>query len=388
MQTVKNIKYLLVILLVSVFYFLLAVTAHAAGNGDTQPVTVTYKQIEDIPTSLPDCDQIFIKVSDGAYSYRGWRNYNLGQFMSTKHKCLITLSVPELTGLDAYDVELNNEGDAKKHTNRYIMVTSEYLAWGEDNIIAEAELFVFDVNDSPTICITFHDGRIGVGMDKYVVGLHMNARESIDVEDWTDEWMHSTISTKVYQSDGYGMYNYAAWGSAAGGDKDFIWSCGNIEMSRNKRKNFVGYIGDYNTYLENKAKKVDWYKEHKKYWNDKNYNEFKLDEYVKSLGGTVTTTTGDYPYKTIRLNGNKITVGCFVDKECYDQWDVQEFKLNDSWVSWGETGYRTEKSNATFDTHCYQLRPDEYVPVKIGDNIYADRWDFDFLISLLDYCAK
>lgn len=376
-----------IVLLVLIFCLFPTISVKAQEGDAGTTVTMKYDTLESLPNSLPNCDQIKVKPEHKAY-LEGIRNVNLGQFVSTQHKCMLTFSIPEMKGFSEQVIEKNDTGSPEPHTNRILMVTAEYLTPNDYDVIAESYLYIFNPEDNPTLCITFIDDMASVGMENYVTYISFFARKAQGKIEWTDEWAKKPIKAKTYQSDGYSMYDYATWGTAEGGDNSFVYNYGEVEMTYNKRKQLLDNIKAYNTYLSNKEKKEAWYNDHLKYWTKEDYSSFKLDDYVKSLGGTITTVSEEVPnYKVINLNGNTITIGCFSDDECYDQWGVHVFSINNSWVSWDEEGYKCEKDNIKFDTHCYKLRSGEYPPVKVDDNLYSERWDFDFLLSLLDHCA-
>jgi len=165
-----------------------------------------------------------------------------------------------------------------------------------------------------------------------------------------------------------------------------------IDLPLDMRKYLVEYMFDYNEFLRSAEEQKQLYQAMGDFWQDKKYQVFDLDAYVESLGGMVQNPPTDKGDKEYILNNHRITIGCYAKQE---DWTAAEHSvdvgLDCSWVNWDPTGAKPKDSDFEYVTNQYQTTSDDdgLEPVQIDDEGHlVSRWDFDFIIDLLNYCKR
>ena len=384
-----------------------ATSVALATKSEAKNDVLSYDSIDEIPSVLPDgASEIHVKPDSWAYQYQdnGKRGFFLSQVISEEGGCIITFSVPEISVLDsdelvdAYDIEFNRfspsldidiDQDSEK---RILMVTAEFYGKKVNGIIAKSWLFVYNPAEDPELTISFEAlGDVNAYLSPAVTELSFTSKNAVYNKVWADGDTNHLIESNAYQSSSAAVFDYAQWGDTFEDADDVTFSSGEIILPLDLRKKLVENIYDYNDYLAESSRKYSWYDSFSDYWQDKDYSVFSLDAFAKSLGADVQnppTTKGD---KVYLLGNHLVTVGCFAkDDSGENVYYASDIGLDTSWVSWNERGVKTAKSEYQFDTHNYNLRSGDQSadPVKIDDEHYLNRWDFDFLVSLLEYCAS
>lgn len=392
MKNIKKVVLLVVsmFLLTSLLPSLTVFASDAKASSKDEPVV--YEAITDLPSILPDAEIIKFRPDHPAYMAEG-RNKLLGQVVAKSPECLITFSIPEIEGLDNLDIEDYNFMAPEAQAKRILMVTSEYYSAKKGDKIARTSLFVFNPSEKPEVTLEFEDDVILVSMDPVVAEIDLSAVIAKTTKLWTDDYTKASTKASTYQSTAASMWNYAKHGWSASQVDDALFSYDFLDLPYDMRKCLTEYLYDYNEYLSKEAKKESWYQAKGKYWQKKDYSSFDLDQYAKSLGATVQNSPSEKGDKEYLIGDHTIYVGCFTKPEEWANLKGQDHTvdvgLDCSWVYWTEHGARNQETTYNFNTYAYEQREGEWLsPVKIDDYHYVSRWDFDFIVSLLEYCAK
>lgn len=387
----KFFKGFLMVLLVLGVCLSMSMSAYAATPEENQASVPIYGSIEDIPTILPEVTDICFVAKHRVFKEMiSSRNLLLGQVVSADNNILITFSVPNLEGIELLDVEKYDFLLKDCPDKNILMVTVEYPNHKNGEVVADSYLYVFNLEEAPAIGIHFENGSASVHMDKIVAMAHFSSKEATSPKLWTDDYSKQVTRTNVYKSFYAGMSNYAYEGWGYDTVDDVIFDYGYVNLPYDMRKCLMEYMFDYNEYVSQMAEKEQWYGTLKAFWKDKNYSDFDLDGYAKSLGATVQslpkTTEKEYV-----LGNHIVHIGCFLCQTEASEPTEQcaNTSMNCSYVEWSDSNAKVAKSY-DFNTHCFRMRDDEeLVPVRIDKDGYAvSRWDFDFVVSLLGYCAK
>lgn len=380
----KNFKVLMLVL--CCFWLLPSLSVRAAE--DTSSKQVVFESLEEIPIVLDGITEFSVKPEHSAYSTEGYRNKALGSVVSEENCILITFSVPELAGLDNYDIEDYNFGAPSEEKKRILMMTAEYYKAIQGSRIAEFWLFVFSPSEEATLNLTLEPNKLNVEMDSVIAEVYASSNESTTIRIWEDAFTKESTRTNVYQSAAAGMSNFASEGWYEEYVDDILFSAGVIDLPLDMRKYLVEYMFDYNESLRSAKERKELYQAMNDFWEDKQYQEFDLDSYVESLGGTVQNPPTDKGDKEYILNSHRITIGCYTKQEELSEVDRSaDVGLDCSWVNWDATGAKPEKGD--FEYVANQSSDDELEPVQIDDEGHlVSRWDFDFIIDLLNYCKR
>lgn len=380
-------KVFLMVLLVFGTCLLASSSVYAADDKQIVGVPI-YASIEDIPTVLPDVTDICFHADHSVYKKMpNARNLLLGQVVTSDGNILVTFSVPKLEGIETLDVEKYDFLLEDCPDKNILMVTVEYPNHKNGEAIAESYLYVFNPEENPAIGFHYEDGIFSVHMDKIVAMARFSSKEATSPKLWTDDYTKRVSRTNIYKSFSAGMsnFNYEGWNYDV--VDDVLYDYGYVNLPYDMRKYLMEYMFDYNEYISKTAEKERWYGTLKAYWKGKGYNEFDLDRYAKSLGATVQNSSANPNEKEYVLGDNTVHLGCFLCQT--DEQSAQESTaINSSFVEWNSSA----ESSRTYDfnTHCFKVRDGEgLTPVKIDRDGHAvSRWDFDFIVSLLGYCAK
>ncbi|MBQ3271326.1 hypothetical protein IJH10_01845 [Candidatus Saccharibacteria bacterium] len=383
----KNFKVLMLVL--CCFWLLPSLSVRAAEDASSEQTV--FESLEEIPMVLDGITEFSVKPEHSAYSTEGYRNKALGSVVSEENGILITFSVPELAGLDNYDIEDYNFGAPSEERKRILMVTAEYYQAIQGSKIAEFWLFVFSPSEEATLNLTLEPNQLTVEMDSVIAEIYASSKEATTIRIWEDDFTKESTRTNVYQSAAAGMSNFASEGWYEEFVDDILFSAGVIDLPLDMRKYLVEYMFDYNESLRSAKERKELYQAMSDFWEDKQYQEFSLDAYVESLGGTVQNPPTDKGDKEYVLNGNHITIGCYMKQE---ERTATEHSvgvgLDSSWVNWNPAGTKSEKGDFEYVANQYQTTSDDGLePVQIDDEGHLiSRWDFDFIIDLLNYCKR
>ncbi len=388
----KFFKKVLFVLLVMGVYLSLGLAVRAASPGGIVGVPI-YASIEDIPTVLPDVSDICFCAKHSVYQKMpNARNLLLGQVVTSDGNILVTFSVPKLEGIETLDVEEYDFLLKECPDKNILMVTVEYSNHKNGEVIAESYLYVFNPEENPAVGFHYEDGVFSVHMDKIVAMAHFSSKEATMPKLWTDDYTQRITRTNIYKSFSAGMsnFNYEGWSYDV--VDDVFYDYGYVNLPYDMRKYLMEYMFDYNEYVSHLAEKENWYKTLKAFWKGKSYDEFDLDRYAESLGATVQNPPTSNGEKEYVLGDHIVRVGCFLCQTDVDETTAQRASigLDCSYVEWDASGAKTSKNSYDFNTHCFKVRDsEELVPVKVDqDGYFVSRWDFDFVVSLLGYCAK
>ena len=373
-----------VLLVLCCFWLLPSLSVRAAEDASSKQVV--FESLEEVPKVLDGITEFSVKPEHSAYSTEGYRNKLLGSAVSEENGILMTFSVPELAGLDNFDIEDYNFGAPSAERKRILMVTAEYYQAIQGSKIADFWLFVFSPSSNPVLDITLEPNQLSVEMDSAIAEVYANSNESTTIRIWEDDFTKQSTRTNVYQSTAAGMNNYASEGWYEEFVDDIFFSVGVIDLPLDMRKYLVEYMFDYNESLHSAKERKKLYQTMSDFWGDKQYQEFDLDAYVESLGGTVQNPPTDKGDKEYILNGHLITIGCYTkQEEC-----SADVGSDCSWVNWDPTGAKPGKGDFEYATKEYQTSSGGGLePVQIDDEgHFVSRWDFDFIIDLLNYCKR
>ena len=373
-----------VLLVLCCFWLLPSLSVRAAEDASSKQVV--FESLEEVPKVLDGITEFSVKPEHSAYSTEGYRNKALGSVVSEENGILMTFSVPELAGLDNFDIEDYNFGAPSAERKRILMVTAEYYQAMQGSKIADFWLFVFSPSSNPVLDITLEPSQLSVEMDSAIAEVYANSNESTTIRVWEDDFTKESTRTNVYQSAAAGMNNFASEGWYEEFVDDILFSAGVIDLPLDMRKYLVEYMFDYNESLRSAKERKKLYQTMSDFWGDKQYQEFNLDAYVESLGGTVQNPPTDKGDKEYILNGHLITIGCYTKQE-----ECSAHVGSDcSWVNWDPTGAKSEKGDFEYVTKEYQTSSGGGLePVQIDDEgQLVARWDFDFIIDLLNYCKR
>ena len=236
--------------------------------------------------------------------------------------------------------------------------------------------------------LTLEPNQLNVEMDSVIAEVYASSNESTTIRIWEDDFTKESTRTNVYQSAAAGMSNFASEGWYEEYVDDILFSAGVIDLPLDMRKYLVEYMFDYNESLRSAKERKELYQAMSDFWRDKQYQEFNLDAYVESLGGTVQNPPTDKGDKEYVLNGNHIIIGYYMKQEerATTKQSV-DIGLGSSWVNWNPAGTKPEKGD--FEYVANQSSDDELEPVQIdAEGHLISRWDFDFIIDLLNYCKR
>ena len=202
----KNFKVLMLVL--CCFWLLPSLSVRAAE--DTSSEQTVYESLEEIPIVLNGITEFSVKPEHSAYSTEGYRNKALGSIVSEENGILLTFSVPELAGLDNYDIEDYNFGAPSEERKRILMVTADYYQAVQGSKIADFWLFVFNPNDEPTLSLALEPSQLSVEMDSAIAEIYASSKEATTIRIWDDDFTKKSTRTNVYQSITAGMSNFAS----------------------------------------------------------------------------------------------------------------------------------------------------------------------------------
>ena len=378
-----------VLLVLCCFWLLPSLSVRAAEDASSKQVV--FESLEEVPKVLDGITQFSVKPEHSAYSTEGYRNKLLGNAVSEENGILLTFSVPELAGLDNFDIEDYNFGAPSEEKKRILMVTAEYYQAIQGSKIADFWLFVFSPSEEATLNLTLEPNQLTVEMDSAIAEIYASSKEATTIRIWDDDYMKKSTRTNVYQSTAAGMSGSGSGGWYEEAVNDILFSAGVIDLPLDMRKYLTEYMFDYNESLRSAKEREKMYQTMSEYWHDKNYQEFDLDAYVESLDGTVQNPPTDKGDKEYVINGHRITIGCYTKQE---DWAATEHSvdvgLDCSWVNWNPTGAKPEKGDFEYVANQYQTTSgDGLKPVQIDNEGHLiSRWDFDFIIDLLNYCKR
>lgn len=378
-----------VLLVLCCFWLLPSLSVRAAEDASSKQVV--FESLEEVPKVLDGITEFSVKPEHSAYSTEGYRNKLLGNTVSEENGILLTFSVPELAGLDNFDIEDYNFGAPSAERKRILMVTAEYYQAIQGSKIADFWLFVFSPSEEATLNLTLEPNQLTVEMDSAIAEIYASSKEATTIRIWDDDYMKKSTRTNVYQSAAAGMSGSSSGGWYEETVNDILFSAGVIDLPLDMRKYLTEYMFDYNESLRSAKEREKMYQTMSEYWHDKNYQEFDLDAYVESLGGIVQNPPTDKGDKEYILNGHRITIGCYTKQE---DWTATEHSvdvgLDCSWVNWNPTGAKPEKGDFEYVANQHQTTSDDGLePVQIDDEGHlVSRWDFDFIIDLLNYCKR
>lgn len=369
----------------------IAAADNAAAEAAEEDVLV-YDSISAIPEVLPDVSEIKFKPNHPAYASDNSRDKFLGQVVSLENDCLITFSVPEIAGLDNLDIEDYNFMAPDRQQKRILMVTVENYKAKQGDSLAESCIYIFNPQEKPEISLHLQASNgctstISTG----VATIRIYSDEAITSKIWTDNYSKQSVKTNVYQSSGAGMDNYAKFGWGASGVDDATFSYDTVDLPLDMRKCLCEYLYDYNEYLSKTKDQQAWYRSLEDYWTSKEYNAFNLDQYAKSLGAIVLNSVSADGSKEYRIGKHMIRIEYYLSEIDWDYHDGHsaEIALDCSRVEWSEKGASSNEKSCHFDTHNFMQRHEEMLgAVKIDETHYVSRWDFNFIVSLLEYCSK
>lgn len=378
-------KYIRKLVLLVLIFCLAQVKLPVVAEAKEQEVT-SYNSISDIPTVLSGVSKITFKPNHPAYK-QGGRNKLLGQIVVKDCDCLITFSIPEIEGLSNCDLENYNLMAPKAEEKRLLMITVEYYEAKIDETTAESRFIVFNPTEDPELTLSIRPGNISARMDPIVADVSLFSSKATTYKIWTDDYTKKPTKTTVYQSSGAGMDNYAMFGWGAGGVDDATFSYDYLDLPLRMRRYLAEDMFEYNEYLSKEVGRQKWYQTLSAFWQDKDYAEFDLDAYAKSLGATVQSPPNNACNKEYLIGGHIICIGCFTNPKD-DTGQAEAVTRGYSWVYWNEYGVKDKDKTADFETYSYERREgEESEVVKVDSSHYVSRCDFDYLASLLAYCA-
>ncbi len=377
----KYIKIILLALLVFGASLLMGRTVYAAPSDTESEITeaiMIFNSIESIPAVLPECDGICFNAKHEAYAKMpDARNLLLGQTVSEDGNILITFSVPRIEGIEESDIEKYDYLLTNFMDRRILMVTVEHLDREPGEPFAEAYLYVFSPEENPAVGLNFNGNIITVNMDRPALEIRLSSiAAASEPKLWTDDYTGKLTRTSSYMSCRASIADYAYdyIDSSSMGETRFDY--GYVNMPSDMRSQLIGHMFSYNEYLAKKAEQEKWYSAMNKFWQNKAHTSFNLDAYAKSLGAKI---------ENLPMEGDKeYRIGDYVIRLSYPDASSAES------VEWSDISTNVSNSEFDVDAHCFKLRRDEETElIKVdSSNHHLGRWDFDYVVSLLEYCAK
>lgn len=369
----KYIKKVLLVLCIVCFLPSFSLKVAAAEKGETE-----FSSLEEIPLVLDGLSEIKVVPSHSAYQTEGYRNKMLGAVVSKENGCLITFSIPELAGLDNLDIEDYNFGLETAQKKQILMVTAEYYEVPQGAKIADFWLFVFNPADEPLLTLELSPNQVFAKMDASIATICASSKETSTIRIWDDSYTKDSTRTSVYQSFAAGMSDYAGEGWFYEEVDDVEFSYGVIDLPYDMRKYLDVYLFDYNEYCAKSSSSEENDPLLSSFWEEEKQS-FDLDGYVLSLGGTAESLSTSKDAKVYLLNGHKITIGYY-----------KEQAETSSWVEWSPSGVASGENDFVYTAKKYQTSAkDSLEPVQIDtEGHLISRWDFDFVIDLLNYCKR
>ena len=382
-------KYLKFLLLSVVFLILipsLKVEAKEKIYYEDDYKIVEYEYIGEMPAVLPECDI----VKFPAY-FQLQRGTELKSFVSKEHNSQITISTPDLKGLNYYDLEVRKDDHGKSHRYDYMMVTIEPLSGTLPyNLIADADIFIWegsqayydnglytaDYGDVPIISIRFSDyGSSFIKASWMTMDISLSARE-YDSRSKKDEGL--------FRSSGAGMDNFVYSGWGEGGRDDVVFNATEVYLPKDMLDDTDSYLSSYSQYLDDKAELKKWYKTFGKYWKNKEYTEFDLDGFAKSLGYTASerkVEDDDYfnlnvgidKFKVYRKNGYEVAISCGKKEKIMSGFYA---------MTYGSV-YLDGQYLSSPTTHNYTMREEDFPAIAVGGNYYVSTNDLIIALELL-----
>ena len=383
----KNLKVFIVSVIVMLAFPNLIVQAKEPKtykNEDGYTV-VSYESLRDVPTILPDCDIIEIQTNGGDRTKGGWV---FGSYISKEYSCNITLSFPDIKELSYYELEMNHGDFDRSHSNNWLMVTVESFGTGVHNdILAKSELFIFDNAEMSAVYITF---------SKYDTPRIYASNKVARVSFYSRERSGSVgDNVPLYLCNGTSVDNYSDFHYISD-DKDVEFSYTEVYLSSKIRKGILDSIDEYHTYLKEKESRTKWHKSFKKFWKDKNRQEFDLAGYAKSLGYNVSTEAINDPFfndtaidkrMVMKSNNHELSVTCGKRPDWLQGYTsiYTDVCLDGNRVSCDGESLYSDSVVLKRAEHFYRMRESDLTPILVGDGYYISGSDFDLLMELLSY---
>ena len=372
-----------------------------AEVGESNYKILTYDTIEEIPEKLPDFDIL-------EFSFPGtWeRGTVIKSLVSIKHRYTITVSVPDLHGITASNLEQKAHPGEPGH-DQYIMVTLEPFEVGVPGVVATSEIFVYNTkNDgNPYIAVSFTSDGEGYAFmreENQVTNLTLSSHEIMDtlVKTYGKE-NENKLLVNIYSCADTEIVDYAGSIAKNTGISDYgvAFSYTEVFFTYVLRKHLLSDISRYhNEYIPEHATWIKWRETFSKYESkDGDETTFDLDGFVIDKGGKVSIERatdslllemGITNIKTYQFPDHTYTVTVSNDKEAPALADIDygrtDICIDGEKIYFGPNYqiYTNDEDSRTFE-HLFRLKKSDRKPVSTGDGYFIKNLDLDTLLEII-----